>query len=108
VLFGLAAWRSRFQPVTMLVCSLAACVLLVLQRSRGFPLEQAARAVGTQGRFGGTDFQITLSTTGLLEVVYTPWFWLSAVVTGCALAGACAEWWLTDGVAVRRVLVRTG
>jgi hypothetical protein len=101
-LFCLLAWQNPFRPAVLVGCSLTAGLLFLLQSARGFPLEQAARTLGTEGRLAGVDFRITLGTSGLLEVHYTPWFWLSAVSLGGALATACAEWWLTRGPGRRR------
>ncbi len=106
-LYGFLAWRSRSRPAVMVVWSLAACVLFLLQVSRGFPLEQAVRTVGAEGQWAGTDFRISLGTSSLLKVAYTPWFWLSAVALGCAVTAAWAEWRLTPG-AGRRNWFRTG
>jgi hypothetical protein len=93
-LVGLRARRDWVRRTALVGCSLAAGLLLLLQASRGFPLERAARTLDAKGQLAGADFRIALSTSGLLEVGYTRWFWLSAFALGCALAAACAEWWL--------------
>jgi hypothetical protein len=91
-LVGLRARRDWVRRTVLVGCSLAAGLLLLLQASRGFSLERAVRTLDAKGQFAGADFRIALSMSGLLEVGYTPWFWLSAVALGCALATACAEW----------------
>jgi hypothetical protein len=106
-LFGLLAWRHRFRSAVLVGCSLTASLLLLLQTSRGFPLEQAARTLEAKGRLASADFRIALSTSGLLEVGYMAWFWLSAVALGSALTATCAEWWLTHRSGRGREVLRT-
>ncbi|MCI0459282.1 MAG: hypothetical protein L0Z62_20225 [Gemmataceae bacterium] len=96
-LFGLLTRRDRFRCAALVGCSLVAGLLLLLQASRGFPLDQAARTLDAKGRLAGVDLRIALSTSGLVEVHYTPWFWLSAIALGGALVAASAEWWFTRG-----------
>jgi hypothetical protein len=93
-LIGVRVRRDWARRTALVGCSLAAGLLLLLQASRGFSLERAVRTLDAKGQLAGADFRIALSTSGLLEFGYTRWFWLSAVALGCALAAACAEWWL--------------
>lgn len=97
-LLGFLAQRDRVRSAALVGCSLAAGLLLLLQASRGFSLDQAARTLDAKGRWAGVDLQIVLGTSGLLEVRYTPWFWLSAGALGGATAAACAERWLRRGL----------
>ena len=105
---GLRARRDWVRSAAVVGCSLAAALLFLLQASKGFPLEQAVRTVDTQGRVAGTDFRIALNTSGLVEVGYTPWFWLSAVALTGALAAPVADWCLTRGAVRRRNFLRSG
>jgi hypothetical protein len=100
-LAGLLVRRDRLRPAALVGGGLAASLLLI-QASQGFPLERAARTLDAKGRLADADFRVALSTSGLLDVRYTPWFWLSAVALGTALAAACTELWLTRGSAHRR------
>jgi hypothetical protein len=94
IVLGVRARRHPFCSAALVGCCVAAGLLLGVEASRGFPLERAVRTVDAKGRLAGADFSVALSTSGLVEVGYTKWFWLSAVAVGGALAAAGAEWWL--------------
>jgi hypothetical protein len=107
-LLGLRTRRVGLRSAALVGCSLAAALLFLLQASRGLPLEQAVRTVDAQGRMAGADFRIALNTSGLVEVGYTPWFWLSAVALVVALATAGADGWLARGAVRWRAVPWTG
>jgi hypothetical protein len=95
IVLGVRARRHQSRTAALVACCVAAGLLLWVEASWGFPLERAVRSVDVKGRVPGADVFVALSTSGLVEVGYTKWFWLSAVAVGGALAAAGAEWWLT-------------
>jgi DNA-directed RNA polymerase subunit RPC12/RpoP len=98
VVAGIVLWfKTRgplLRPAAVAACSGAALFVLLVQLGRGFPLERAMnapaiRTMTTQAAVFGA-----IGASGLVEVHYTPWFWLTVFLVGASLIAALIDCWL--------------
>jgi hypothetical protein len=88
---GIAVRRRPLRLAGQVGTSALALVLLYLQAHRGFPLELAVTSPPVREATAEVLLRGLLGQSGLVEVRYTAWFWLTVAAVAASLLAALAE-----------------
>jgi hypothetical protein len=91
LLCGIAVHRRILRLAGLVGSSAAALALLYLQAHRGFPLEQAVTSPSVRDVTTEVLLRSVLGKSGLVEVRYAGWFWLTVAAVVTSLLAALAE-----------------
>jgi hypothetical protein len=92
LLCGITVRRRLLRLAGLVGSSALALVLLYLQAHRGFPLEQAVTSPSIRDATAEALLRSVVGQSGLVEVRYTVWFWLTVAAVAASLLAALVEW----------------